>query len=323
MKFSLSGMTYLKFFLPLIIEGNKRNIHSEMLVSPSHKYNCPYLYKDYLEKISKTYNFKIKSIEDDSVEKDILFVVEGSSDNLINKRKTISLCCSTDFTVLYENYINRVDNVIFNSKFISDIYNKKNEKNLYFGTPKFDSVLEEESIFDKYSLNRDKKVVTIFYPRLRDINSCPLERIVKFLKEMNYQVILKSREKDPFVESHKIIADKFFYDMSWHPHTSLELIKVSDLIVNFSSSVIEETTFFEKPMINFHIKPFEKPLNFLYQFNFVKNLESNFLREDFEKSIWDLTNNSFKKDFNSASSLLLESKNSSKDILDFIQKNNY
>lgn len=324
MKFALSEMTYLKFFLPLIIEGNKRNISSTMLVGPSHKYNCPYLYKDYLEKLSKTYSFKIKLVEKNTEEKDILFVVEGNLVNLIkSKKKTISLCCSTDFSVLYESYVDNVDNVIFSSKFISELYNKKNEKNLYLGTPKFDCELKKENIFNNYNFNRDKKIVTIFYPRIRDIKSCPLEKIVKFLKEMNYQVVLKSRGKDPFIESHKLIADKFFYDTSWHPHTSLELIKVSDLIINFSSTVIEETTFFEKPLINFHIKPFKKPLDFLYDFNFVKNLELNFSKEDLERSIWDLANNDLKKDFNSASSLLLETKTSSKDILDFIEKNNY
>ena len=314
-------MTFLRYFLPLIIEGNKRGLSSTVIMLPSRKYNCPYIsqHTDQLKLLSEKYNFTLCNYGEENKNKEVVFLVEGvSKEKVSNKSKTISLCFSTDFTLGYERYINDVDHVVIVSKYVSEYYKKHSEKNLYLGSPKFDCVLDDDEILKKYTLDLIRKKAIIFYPRTRDLGLCQLERISSYLKELDYQIIIKSRGKDPIQQNHKHLAEKCLYDFSWFPHTSLELIKVSDLIINFSSSVIEETTSYKKPMINFHIKPFTKPFEFLYDYSFVKNINQDFQKKDFENAVINLQNNNYSTEFKLANDLLFDTKNSSKDIIDFV-----
>ena len=323
MKFAISEMTALKYFIPIIIEGNKNGIHSTLVVFPSGKYNCPFKSEHIkqLKLFSEIYNFTLCEAGKENKNKEVVFLIEGAlKDKIANKSKSISLCYSTDFTVGYENYINEVDYVIFSSKYLSNYYNKHNQKNLYLGSPKFDCELYNEEILRKYSLDPLKKKAIIFYPRIRDIRLCQLESISSYLRELDYQVVIKSRGKDPIQQNHNLLADLCLYDVSWFPHTSLELLKISNVIINFSSSVIEETVAFKKPMINFHIKPFKKPLDFLYDYSFVKNINQNFSKLEFEEAITDLENNTYNAEFEAANKLLFDTKTSSKDIINFVMK---
>lgn len=319
MKFLISEMTALKYFMPIVIEGNKNGIHSTLIVFPSGKYNCPFKkeHANQLRLFSEIHNFTLCEAGKENKNKEVVFLIEGGPKyKTINKSKSISLCYSTDFTVGYENYINEVDHVIFSSKYISNYYNKHNKKNLYLGSPKFDYELSDEEVLKKYSLDPLKKKAIIFYPRIRDIKLCQLEKISYYLRELDYQIVIKSRGKDPIQQNHNSLADKCLYDVSWFPHTSLELLKISNLVINFSSTVIEETIAFKKPMINFHIKPFRKPLDFLYDYSFVKNLDKNFEKLEFEKTVTNFENNTY--DYEIANNLLFDTKNSSKDIINFV-----
>jgi hypothetical protein len=156
MKFAISEMTALKYFLPLVVEGNKRGIHSTLILFRSNKYNCPFL-KEHLEQLtlfSKIYNFTLRESGQDDKIKDVVFFIEGVlRDKPICKSKSISLCYSTDFRMGYEKYINEVDYVVFSSKHLSNYYNKHNEKNLYLGSPKFDCHLNNDDIINKYYLD--------------------------------------------------------------------------------------------------------------------------------------------------------------------------
>lgn len=322
MKFAISEMTALKYFLPLVVEGNKRGLRSTLILFRSNKYNCPFL-KEHLEQLklfSEIYNFTLCESGQDDKTKDVVFYIEGAlRDKPICKSKSISLCYSTDFSAGYEKYIDEVDYVVFSSKHLSNYYNKHSEKNLYLGSPKFDCHLNSNDIIKKYSLDESKRKATIFYPRTRDIHSCPLQKISTHLKDAGFEIIIKSRMKDAIQENHLSLADKCLYDISWFPHTSLELIKVSDLIINFSSTVIEETTALKKPVINFHIKPFAKPLAFLYDYSFVKNLTVDFSKSEFQSSIDDLcADKNLEDQFAAAKQSLFDTKNSSKDIINFV-----
>jgi hypothetical protein len=234
--FILDGMTYLKYYIPLIEEANFRGLSSTIFVSKSNKYNCPFA-KDHhhvLKSICNSYNVSLFDHDEKLINNsDIIFTVEGTKIRSLDKSKIFSLCCSTDFTASYEKYVDDVAGVVMSSQFTANYYGKTGDKNLYLGTPKFDVRINLEDVKNKYGLV-DDKYVTIFYPRLRDIGNSPVRKIAEDIKKLGYKVVLKTRGKDPIQELD--ITQFNFDDVSWHPHTSLELIKVSEFIVNFSSS---------------------------------------------------------------------------------------
>lgn len=320
LSFLLSEMTFLKYYAPLIEESNKRGFKSNLIIFKSGKYNCPYVrnHIDVLKNFSNVNGVNlIEAREQNSLKQDVIFTVEGTKIDSVSKVDIVSLCCSTDFNALYERYVEKVKHVVMSSEFVATHYGKLNKKNAYLGTPKFDVKIDSSAVKEKYELT-SKKYVTIFYPRHRDLSSAPLKKIVSDLRRLDYGVIFKTRGKDPVSFDDKTLVDRSFEDLSWHPHTSLELIKVSDFVINFSSSVIEETTAYQVPLINFHIKPFAKPFNFLYDYSFVENLKVDYSFEDLTKSIERLTTTNFSKEFTKANEKMFDTKTSSKDIFDKI-----
>jgi len=316
--FILDGMTYLKYYIPLIEEATLRGLSSAIFVSKSNKYNCPFA-KDHLQilkSICKARNVALFDHDEKLINSsDIVFTVEGTKIHSIDKSKIFSLCCSTDFTASYEKYVDVVSHVVMSSQFVAGYYGKISDKNLYLGTPKFDVQIDVEEVKKKYGL-ADDKYVTIFYPRLRDIGSAPVRKIAEDMKKLGYKVLLKTRGKDPIQE---LDITRFnFEDVTWHPHTSLELIKASELIVNFSSSVIEETTALQVPLVNFHVKPFTKPFKFLYDFSFVQNLNTDYSFDELAGSTSRLTTTNFSKDFSDANDKLFDTRTSSRDIINKI-----
>ena len=108
-----------------------------------------------------------------------------------------------------------------------------------------------------------------------------MDLIYNCIRNKGYNIIVKARGKEPARENHK--GDYYFQDYSWHPHTTMELTKISDLVINFGSSGIKEFVMLETPIINFNIKPKEKikhTVEFLYDYNYCVNHERNFFSRD-------------------------------------------
>lgn len=191
----------------------------------------------------------------------------------------------TDFTISYSQYIDKVDHVVLPSKFFQEFYKiPDSPKNLYLGSPKYDINPNKAEILKKYNLE-DKKHVLVIYPRSRDISKINIPKLYSILKELGYNIIVKSRGKDPI--NYK--GDHNLYDSKWFPHDSLELISISDLVINFSSTVIKELVLLKTPCINFNIKPFGLLLPFLYDKNTVQLDPNNFTQKDLTQSIEKIT----------------------------------
>ena len=143
------------------------------------------------------------------------------------------------------------------SKNIAKHYGFHTDKNLYVGIAKYDIKLDKEEIISRYGINKNKRKVLLMWPKSRDLDKFPVDIIQNF-NEMGWQVLVKARGKDPIGEKTKqALVDNnnlFFYD-GWYPHTSQELLEVSDLVVNCGSTTIEECVMHEVPIINFDIKP--------------------------------------------------------------------
>ena len=225
----------------------------------------------------------------------------------------------TDFKFLYKDYIDKIDYCIFPNKFFLEKYNlPSSQKNIFLGSPKYDINLNKKDILTKYNLSGKKKCLILF-PRQRDIRNINLEKVIEELKKLDFEICIKARGKEPCPKS---ISDKvrYFEDESWHPHTSMELMYVSDLIINTDSTGIKECVMLRKPVLNFKIKPFGNWLDFLYDKKFHSELNLPIDYSLIQKHI-DRLQDVKPKDFQETIDKFLFQPNSSKRILDFFYNN--
>jgi len=287
--FVLSEMTFMRYFIPLIIEGNRKNISSTVFVnSNNNKYNNPLKHWSFLDGLAKKYDFQLKDIKEISNHSGIVFMIEGVGVEYLNeKHKKISLTYMVDFVPSYGKYIDKVDYVVFPSKFIAEYYGILSDKNLYLGSPKYDIQHNKQEILKKYNIQQDKKLALVVFPRKRDLNKANLDKIYSYLKDTGYTILVKTRGKDP-VEK-KYHGDYYFVDYSWFPHDTLELLYISDVLINFGSTAIKEAALMNTPAIDFNIKPADvlRGFDFLYKHNFCSVLQPDV---SYEKFCFELNN---------------------------------
>ena len=289
MNFFVSEMTFLRYFIPLIKEGNKRGIRSVMYWYPCGKYNCPQKHMDVLKALSKEVGFELKPLTEKITSQEPTFLVEGvGSKNF--KGKKIALSFVMDFcNGTYDSCIEDVDHFIFPNKRWTEFEEKppradntiqylrrpslfNESKNLYLGSPKYDVYLDKSEIIKKYNLSESKKCF-FFYPKSRDLDKIDINKTLNIINELGYEVLIKYRAKDGCnIPNNKNV--KVFKDDGWYPHTSMELIYVSDLVVNTDSGGVKECVLLKKPILNFKIKPFDNLVKFLYNEKFHLEIES-------------------------------------------------
>ena len=322
--FVMREMTSVRYYIPLVIEANKRGIKCNFLVGKCGKYNSPHLYSSTMEKYAKEYNFWIEDISNIKSVEGVLFFVERTGLELIepnDKQIKIILTYSGAFIEQNKTYKDKANHICMISKYFVDFYDLNSEKNLFFGTPKFDVELSANKVLEKYSLNKDSKKALVIYPRTRDLGRIDLRDIYDSLIKHNFEILVKTRGKDP-VRKDFYKGDHYFEDTCWFPHTTIELMKVSDVVINFGSGAIKECAMMGVPVIDFYIKPFRKLFAPLYEYDYARNYTGEFNIEDFGESLEYLTNNDFSNEFNKARKECLYDKdyNSSKNLIDFIEK---
>jgi hypothetical protein len=312
--FITGNCSYLKYYLPLIIEFNKRGISSNILLIKSKRYSDPYLNIKDIKLLSSEYHFNIDNISNIKSNA-VNFQIEGSGCKNIKNGVKISLTSLTDFQVLYDKYIDNVNYVIFPSKYFAEYYGKISNKNLYLGSPKYDTVFDIVKIRQKYDIKCNKNVLILF-PRNRDVNILELTKIYNCVHKLGYNIIVKTRGKD---RTNKLLrGDKYFEDFSWFPHTTMELMLVCDFIINFDSTSIKECVMLNVPIINFRIKPFVRPMEFLYNYSYCKNLRIQSSEKEIEVAIHEISNRTYLEEFNlSRKKYLFEKEGVAKKIVDF------
>jgi len=167
-----------------------------------------------------------------------------------------------------------------------------------------------------------KNTISALTPRTRDMHKVDFYFLYNSLQELGFNLITKTRGKDlPSAGSVPLgTQDYHFMDFSWYPHDSMELIHISDLVINFSSTAIKECIMLKKPLINFHIKPFEKPLKFLYEYDYCENFGQKVDKEELQDAIIRLTCKPLEDEFDKSIKNHLFTGNSSKRILDFLEQ---
>jgi predicted glycosyltransferase len=99
----------------------------------------------------------------------------------------------------------------------------------------------------------------------------------------------------------------------------MELIYLSDIVINFSSTAIKECALLRKPVVNFNVKPYARRLDELYSYEYCIELDNDFSRASIEKAVKDLTTKDLSNAFNLVQSeRLFEPGFTSEKILDIL-----
>ena len=200
---------------------------------------------------------------------DVCVTIEGCEvrPEMVNYTLTVLL----DYISLCPRYIDKVDYVVFPSRWfvamVSEAAKKpisswntgaqncldsniqNNPKNLFLGSPKYDISLDRDFICQKYGLDPEHRYTMIMYPRPENRRDFELDTICERIIAEGKIPIIKSRGKHQFWQQD---FEKFlcFYDMTWFPPTSLELMHISEEVVGTDSTAVKESVMMDCPMIN-------------------------------------------------------------------------
>ena len=342
LNFLLMEMTHLRYWMPLVIEGNKRGLQSTFFVAASNKYNCPNTHAKVLKEVQDVHGIRLVLANDTdriAAAKGVFFSSEKTGVNYIKKAvncKKVVCTYQTDFIESYKEYENFADHVLMPSKFCAEYYKLDNDKNLYLGIPKYEVDLNREEILKKYSLSADKKYVTFISPKSRDQAKVKSGTLMTYLDQLGYSVLFKTRGKDPVDARWKKTLSELghhcFEDNSWYPHTTQELLEVSDFALNFGSTTIEECVMHNTPLINFDVKPairngskrpYRVTHDYLYNYNYCIQLNPQWsgdhLASQFNAAVNFLTSADLTGEFKKAKqNHLFDHKDPCKRILDVL-----
>jgi hypothetical protein len=314
-------MTFVRYIVPLIVEANKQGIDINVFVGKSSRhYNCAKTNISYIKELSEEYNFKLFDIDEIKNHTGPILLCEDCGTEVIGDlpNKTYSLLYMSDFFKLYDSYVDKVDHVIFPSKFVAEYYNKISDKNLYLGCPKYDyETKNRNELLQKYKLDENQYALVVF-PRRRDLGQINLDVIYGYLKNMGFKIIVKTRGKDP-VHEKQHQGDHYYMDYSWYPHDTIELMNLSEVVINFGSTTVKECVMTKTPLIDFNIKPkhITRDYDFLYDYSYCKVLKSEVSFDDFSNSIKQILKTPVEI-YDDVINKYLFTGNSSKKILDLV-----
>lgn len=316
MNFLLGEMTFLRYYAPIVLEASKRGSGCKFFISPSRKYNCPLVEKNksQLLKFCSNNNVSVYNIDEIDSHPGLTFLIEGvMRERLKPKHHSVSLTYMTDFRISYKSYIRDIDNVVFPSEKFANFYETVSPKNLYMGSPKYDTIVEKKEVYEYYNLKPDKNYALIVYPKERDQSKINVNKVISTLKKKGLVPVIKTRGKDRIFGNHDC---KIIRDAKWHPHTTLELLNICDLMINTGSTTIKEAIMSEVPIINFDIKSHHKHLSFLYEYDFCID-KKTYSEKDLEYAIEEIVGKDFSEDFKLCKAKDLFLGNSTKRILEY------
>jgi len=357
--FLLGEMTHLRYFIPLIKELNRRKLKSRFLIYFSGKYNCPSKHGDELDKACEKYNIEKIPVNDFKEKNKIIFCVEKSCSKAVEQlgikkqNNFYVLTAMFDYVHNYDLYSKYAKNIIFPSQWFLDhcrlfIGDKRirttswseekinSPKNVCLGSPKYDIELDREKTLNKYRLTNKKKVLFLFpsapfrdqfwrTQERRGLSEKQIRDTYNAIRSLGFEALVKSREKHPITEN--CSGDHDFYDRSWFPHTTMELMKVSDLVIMVGSTSIKECVLQKIPFINIGLMN-EKALvtaeNYLYpllQYKYCQNYDSFPDISELKNKIKHLTSHQFLEEFKKATeTYLFQGEGTSERIVNFINK---
>ena len=265
--FLFSSITFLQYYIPLVIEANKHNVDCVFIFRKnSRAYANPYdkvnhkIIKKYLDE----YNIKRLDIEKCKIQKikgTVIMIdgdIYGSSEKSIkesllwklDKKNTtkISLPENVNFKFVYDKFIDYVDYCIFSNPIVYNEYlihnkissKKKNEeKHLYLGNTKYDIISKLDDIYSKYNLFKGSKYCLILLPKADHMTKKDMKSLLKiydYLHEMNMKIIVKNRPKNEQINDKNCVEKKNF--IKYEPLLKGDHYICSDIYPNESLELI-------------------------------------------------------------------------------------
>jgi len=296
--------------MPLVIEGNKHGIKSKFFTFYIEKdfERCkkldshPYKHLNFLKKMSVDFDFDFELCDNDKEIEGMTFFGERRGLSNMSKKsntKKIVLVNLRDFVAdgWYDYYVKIVDNVIFPNKFFAEYYKKVSDKNLYLGSPKYDVEFNKSEIKTKYNIKGNKNALVMFPTGGQKLyKKVKIDIVYDVLRKLGYNIIVKSKKRWPCPECLK--GDIHLDDSQWFPHPTLELIKISDIVINYCSSTVKECVMLNTPFINFWTKEKRTPFRFLYNYDYCENIKDFGISSgELEDKVKRLTNENLISEF--------------------------
>jgi len=268
--FVMVEMTALRYFVPLIEAAKRRGIGSTVNYGRCEKYSDPCTHISTLKRIATKYGFAIRPAG--LPVGGTVFLIESSGLGLVEKGADMRvLTTNADFSHHYPLYAQDASAIYMPHHRFAEHYKCTYGRNHYLGSPKYDVVLDSQAIHRSYAIPRHP-VALVIHPNAKDLPLLRMSKINKWLQRMGYYVITKTRGKNPVPV--QLRGDAYFEDRSWYPHTTMELISVSDLVINFDSTAIKECIMLSKPVLNVHVKPPERYyLPWLFEGHHCRNVD--------------------------------------------------
>jgi hypothetical protein len=171
--FVMANMLHVKYFIPIVIAGNKMGVKSKWFLfwpeskaaphEPSNQH--PGDHVDELKRLAQQYKFEIIRCNDD---RDIHgLTIFGERRGINNLRRgspdirKVALTCMLDFTGynMFKWYEPQVEHIIFINKTLAYKYGCVSSKNRYFGSPKYDLRIDSNEVMSRYGIKQKKNAL--------------------------------------------------------------------------------------------------------------------------------------------------------------------
>lgn len=255
--FLLTECTFLRYFLPLANVFRSRGADVVLAITRTAKHSSPHLFLERIKVIAQEHDLEIAEIKDVK-HADFVITVEGSGLSLLPERtrgsRVVVITYMIDFVSLYENYSAFADLIVFPGRYLPTLFGKLDGRNWYGGSPKYDVILDSKAIRERLQIDQEKKIMTVLFPKARDLAAANLEIVYQALRDAGFFIVVKSRTKDSAPEGWQR-GDLYVEDNLWYPHETMELLSISEIVVQFGSTAIKEALMLDVKSINIDIKP--------------------------------------------------------------------
>jgi hypothetical protein len=164
---------------------------------------------------------------------DVLFTSEISDLEYFEFKKHYAIQHGFDYIWLGHRAIPKTVYLTHSKVYGLDLQRKHKIKFLVPPVPVAFSNIKKQIQFAKNQINTDKNIAFLFFPEKGLIRLT--QKIIKYLKNKDFFVIVKQRRKNQLVPV-KIGADLIVYDDIWYPSESIFYPLISKIVIGFSSS---------------------------------------------------------------------------------------
>ena len=178
----------------------------------------------------------------------------------------------TDFNRTLDWYYDKASFILFHSEYMAGAHTARDAggKFRFTGYSQYLALpgLDRTAILKKYGLPPDKRFLFVFGPQKKFYAATRtiLRTLCEYARERGLFILYKTRKKNPVTPYQRWLLRPFryFYDVSYDPPTSLELMHVSDAVINFDSTGIQEIVMMEKKVFNVHVKQGYRGMDEIY-----------------------------------------------------------